>query len=413
MQSNIRFTVVIPTQNRPQLLILSVINAFNQNYKNFEVIVSDNSTTEEFKQENRKLLRPYLNKSDFKLISPEQELAPPEHFEFALQYAKGDYILFLTDKMILLPETLCRVYDAITETNADIINWTFYAYVTKDYDNPGALGDLHYSIQTDSVEYTHYDPIEHLSYMASGIHARQNATRESYVKGKICFGCYSRGLIEKIIDKSGSLYGGATHDYSASVQALCLAKKCVMLNQPGIIFISLPLDKSLGNLTYFNSLAALEYFQSFKNCDQIIDSLLVPGLYSSQHNMVAHDYIKYLSIHNKRHLFIDKYWLNSIMGDLNLPEKIWSSTSERNSQLNMFNSHLNKNEKIYILYKKISKKLEVYKSESYLLFKLINHRFKNIEPEKNTNAQVPRLMKKTLDLTEALKLLSKKHQHQH
>ena len=41
------------------------------------------------------------------------------------------------------------------------------------------------------------------------------------------FGCYSMELIDRIRLKSGTIFGGATHDYSAMVQALSLARSWV------------------------------------------------------------------------------------------------------------------------------------------------------------------------------------------
>jgi len=336
-------------------MVLAVHYALNQKYANFEIIVSDNSTTAECKERNRFELEKYIEANKLLLVSPSRELSAPEHFEFALQYATGDYVLFLTDKMILLSETLNIAAEAITKSGAEIINWTFIDFITNNYLRPFDSGRIVTigGLKSISLGYKEYDPLKELTYKSRGFLPRSSMKMEDYVKGKICFGCFSKELISRIISKSGSLFGGATHDYSAMVQALCLAAKCIILDAPGIIFISLPIDKSWGSLTHIQTAFALRYYQAFTDPDLILGSLLVPGLYASSHNMVAHDYVKYLNLYGKYGLFFEKFWFLSIGNDLYLSNKVWTSEAERYSQCKLFFSHLNKklSLKIYYYYK--------------------------------------------------------------
>ena len=338
-----KFSIIIPTQNRPQLLLLAVKYVLNQSYKNFELIISDNSTTPEMKNKNKELIGSYTNSEKVKIVSPDRELSAPGNFEFGLQFARGDYVAFLTDKMILLPNTLEIAKNSIEETGADIVNWPYIPYTAKDPSAPDKNGELKSPSATNLNNlYLEYSPVEHLKFKASGMVSRSEENMEQYIKGKICFGCYNKKLINRIVETSGSLHGGVTHDYSAMVQALCLANKAVVLLNPGIVFIGLPIDQSLGSLTCFSSSAALKYYQSFKNGHDIISSLLIPGLYSSQHNMVAHDYIKYLTLYNKENFFREKNWLLSIQEDLYLENKQWLNLNERKAQFRLFYRYTSK-----------------------------------------------------------------------
>ncbi len=336
-----KFSIIIPTQDRPDLVAVAVHYALNQRYKNIEVVVSDNSTSEEMKTKTAQKLDKYVKAKEVLLVSPPTELSAPEHFEFALKYATGDYVLFLTDKMMLLSDTLDSVAKAINKSGAEIVNWTYYSFVTDDYLNPAGLGTLiNFSSKPFNVGYKEYDPLKHLKNKAAGITSRGKESPESYVKGKLCFGCYSKGLITRIENKSGALYGGATHDYSAMVQALCATTKSIILNEPGILFITIPSDKSWGPLTYYQSSYALKYYRKFANSDAVLSSLFVPNLYSSQHNMVASDYIKYLTLYGKRKLFADWFWLISIENDLKLPDKVWASDIEKEAQHRIFSDYI-------------------------------------------------------------------------
>jgi hypothetical protein len=259
-----KFSIIIPTQDRPELVYLAAYYALNQNYKDIELIVSDNSTTADHKKRNQLKLEGYVKSNKLLLVGPEKELSAPEHFEFALQYATGDYVFFLTDKMMLLPNTLTIAADAINKSGAEIVNWNYYPFITDNYLEPSGSGSLYYIQKSLDRGYKKYDPLKALANKASGFILRSDLSAEEYIKGKICFGGFSKELISRIVSKSGSLFGGATHDYSALVQALCLKPTCISLKERGILFISLPVDKSWGSLTHIEAAGALRYYQAFR-----------------------------------------------------------------------------------------------------------------------------------------------------
>ncbi len=345
-----KFSIIIPTQNRPELLALAVKHVINQGYKDIELIVSDNSTTSEMRNRNKLLLESHIQNGDLLLVVPQNILCAPKNFDYGLQFATGDYVLFLTDKMLLMRNTLDTVFKLIQETSADLINWRYCIFSPDNYLKPENEGYIDRPLPFSGDSYHEYDPLKHLKFKASGVLPRPLEDIDNYVKGKICFGCYSKELISRIVAKSGSMYGGVTHDYSAMIQALCLAKKCVLLEKPGILFVSLPSDKSTGSLTNLHSVSALEYYQSFKDYKFILNELLVPGVYASLHNMVAHDYVKYLKLYNKQEILVEKNWLNSIAADLYLPGRVWKDKVECKKQFRLFHMYFYNRKKLLMLF---------------------------------------------------------------
>jgi glycosyltransferase involved in cell wall biosynthesis len=332
-----KFSIIIPTQDRPHLLSLVVKYAMQLQHSNFDVIVSDNSTTDAQALLTEDAVRPYIGAPNFRLIRPSKALPLTDHFEFALKtVSTADYVVYLTDKMIVLPHALMEIERAIRQTDADIVNWGYATYFISDIENPSASGTLvkETALMQGTVEI--YDPEKALKFKASGGTPRNKQQVHDYVLGKIVFGCYRMSLIQNVLNTSGTLFGGATHDYSAMIQALALAKNCVMLNSSCFIFCSLPSNKSLGSLTETDSQAALRYFRSFSNADEILANLLVPGVYASQHNMVAHDYKKFLPLYGKERYFNAANWLLAIYSDLLSESKIWGSDEERLNQINLF-----------------------------------------------------------------------------
>jgi hypothetical protein len=187
---------------------------------------------------------------------------------------------------------------------------------------------------------TEYDPIAALRFKASGALPRDQQVTRDFVLGKIVFGCYSRSLIDRIRATSGTVFGGATHDYSAMVQALSLARTCVMLNAYEALFLSLPRDQSLGSATATEPQRALQYYKTFTEPDSILASLLVPNVYASPHNMVAHDFKKFLPLYGNGDLFDDRNWLRAIYSDLLSESMIWLSPAEKEAQVSLFRSHV-------------------------------------------------------------------------
>ncbi|MGD1875982.1 MAG: glycosyltransferase family 2 protein [Kiloniellaceae bacterium] len=335
-----KYSIVIPTQDRPKLLAIVARHVMRLDHSSFEMIVSDNSTSDEFRAANEAALAPWLGLPNVRLIRPSQLLSAPEHFEYALGFTTGDYVLYLTDKMVILPRLLVEVDAVIAEFDPDIVNWAYAPYYIDDIDNPDGSGTLIESLEFLQGLPQPYVPDEALRFKAAGTVPRTRETTREFALGKIIFGCYKRTLIDRIIAASGALFSGATHDYSAMVQGLCLARQGVMINRFGMLFLSLPRQSSLGSLTATESKWALSYFRSFENPDALLGNLLAPGVYASQHNMVAHDYKKFLSIHGKESYLNRRNWFVAIWSDLVSDRMHWSSEAERSGQIRLFWRHV-------------------------------------------------------------------------
>ncbi len=122
-------SVVIPTRNRSHLLRHTVNSLKIQTFKDFEVIVCDNSDSEgEDAAENKQLIE-NLADSRFHYIRPEKYLNMPDNWEFAYQTAKGEYIAYLPDRSVLYPSTLSHLHTAASSNAFDIINWGEDIYI--------------------------------------------------------------------------------------------------------------------------------------------------------------------------------------------------------------------------------------------------------------------------------------------
>ena len=113
-------SIVIPTRNRAYLLQTAIQSALSQNFDDFEVVVSDNySTDATFETVNK------FNDPRLRYVKTSKAMHMPDSWEFALEQARGEYITFLSDDDAIHPNLLKISWNAVTRTSCDIIVWPF------------------------------------------------------------------------------------------------------------------------------------------------------------------------------------------------------------------------------------------------------------------------------------------------
>jgi len=260
---------------------------------------------------------------------------------------------------VVFPTALADADAVIRASGADIVNWACAGYYLEDPQSPLGAGNLVEELELLNAQPAEYDPIAALQFKASGAVPRNKQATRDYVLGKIVFGCYSRSLIDRIRSRSGTLFGGATHDYSAMIQALSLARTCVTLNAYEALICSLPREQSLGSATATEPQRALQYYRTFTRPESILSSLLVPNVYASTHNMVAHDYKRFLPLYGNAHLFDERNWIRAICTDLLSDSLIWLNPAEKKDQMRLIQSHVRSG---YLLEMKLRRRVAELKS---------------------------------------------------
>ncbi|MBZ7922823.1 glycosyltransferase [Ensifer adhaerens] len=116
------FSVVIPTRNRPDILVDAVASVLEQTFSDLELIVSDNSQPAD-SERNQAALAPFRADPRFHYIRPDHNLPMVDHWEWAIAHAKGQYVGFVTDRMALRLYALEEVYAAIERTQAAAVGY--------------------------------------------------------------------------------------------------------------------------------------------------------------------------------------------------------------------------------------------------------------------------------------------------
>lgn len=126
-----RFSIVIPTYNREDLVGYTIQSVLNQTFGDFEIIVCDNCSTDD----TAKVVRQYSD-ARVKYVRTPRHMVIADNWEFARSHAGGDLIIMLGDDDALLGSALERFAEAATRHEADFLFCRTVWY--RDLGFPGA-----------------------------------------------------------------------------------------------------------------------------------------------------------------------------------------------------------------------------------------------------------------------------------
>ena len=208
-----------------------------------------------------------------------------ENFELGCSAAKGEYVAVVIDKTVLHPTALEVADRAIgANCNVDIITWRNEGYNPIDEAHNPETG--RFAPSGVFSEPTSYDPATELAKRFANA-GRRGSDPIHYVRGKIVFGAYSRRLLDRVRDATGRVFHALAPDYTAMVPACILSRRALDVGRP--LLLSYNSQRSNGRRQSIDPTHARAFIEAIE--PMIIDALPIPGLYASQHNVVAYDLV--------------------------------------------------------------------------------------------------------------------------
>lgn len=203
-----KYSIIIPTCERANLLEHTMNGCLLQEYSNYEILVSNNSSNDE----TAFILDNFKSESKIRVVETKTRLAMPNHWEFAISYALGEYIIFLGDDDGISPSLLKVLDDVIELSGSNIIKWQSVLYHHPDWPDVKANTlrisskcsfDVH-DISPDQVirDYTNCE----FKYFPNLLQT-----------------CFSHALFNRAKEKAGKVFVGAP-DYSCPALLLMDAK---------------------------------------------------------------------------------------------------------------------------------------------------------------------------------------------
>jgi len=275
-----RFSVVVPTRDRPDLLAYCLESLVEQTFDDIEVIVADNPLQRPARGVFERWARP-----GWKYLRANEPLAMHDNWERAWRATTGEYVTFLIDKTFLHPSAL-ELADgaAAAQTQIDMVTWWNESYYPLD--ERRRLGRGRYLPTATPVPMAPYDPAAELAQLYE-YDARRGSDPIHYCRGKIVFGVYSRALLETIRDRTGRVFHPLSPDYTSRVPALAFSRKALDLGRP--LLMSYNSVRSNGRRVAADADYARQFVQEADAA--ALDALPISGLYSSSHNLVAYDLV--------------------------------------------------------------------------------------------------------------------------
>jgi hypothetical protein len=276
-----RFSVVVPTRDRPDLLDFCLASLAGQSFQDLEVIVSDNPALATAYETYERWTRP-----GWRYLRRKEPLPMHENFELGCAEARGEYVAVVIDKTILHPSAL-EVADRELRAahDPDVLTWRNDSY--GPYDERDDLGAGRLVQHAPSLaEPTLYNPRTELARrFANGEPRGRDPVH--YVRGKIVFGAFSQRLVAGIREQTGRVFHPLAPDYTSMVPACLLANGAVDVGRP--LLLSYSSFTSNGRRQSRDPEHARRWIEEVDPA--IIDVLPIPGLYTSAHNVVAYDLV--------------------------------------------------------------------------------------------------------------------------
>lgn len=245
------FSIVIPTHNRPKLFGEALQSALLQDFDDFEVIVSDNSSD----TDTPLIISSYQNERRLRVVKPDQNMSMPEHWEFATLKARGRYVLILTDRSVLKRKALLQIYEAILAAKQEVEvcswRWTLFDEVLNL-----EFADIPVFESGRVSQLTSASIVERFSKGKAG---------NIYELPRGLNSCYSRSLADKIRMKHGTLFKAISPDFTSAFLLLAYVENLLFIDEA--VFISQGLTVSNGGNASKSISAALRYLATLNVSD--------------------------------------------------------------------------------------------------------------------------------------------------
>lgn len=123
-----KLSIIIPTKERANTLKHTLRTITEQQYDSFEIIVSDNNSSDNTKESVES-----FNDERIKYVNPQERLSMSDNWEFGLSHASGKFITFIGDDDGFIPGALAKAMNIIIKTGSKALVWNKAEYCWPDH----------------------------------------------------------------------------------------------------------------------------------------------------------------------------------------------------------------------------------------------------------------------------------------
>jgi hypothetical protein len=204
-------------------------------FSDYEIIVSNNGSDEDVQR-----VVTELGNDKVRYFRTAEVLRMPDHWEFALTHAQGQWITFLTDRGVLLRNCLETVWRAIEETKARVLSWRWAGYYHSSWYEAERANQLELPMVSGKViEEDSRRTLRDLYEM-----------REGPALPKMLNSVAHKSVIESVCDRKGRFFSPPNPDYSAAIAALSVVERYAVVDD--ILMLGGITRESTGYTAAFN-----------------------------------------------------------------------------------------------------------------------------------------------------------------
>lgn len=262
------FSIVVPTRNRAHLLRYALKSAVNQTFDNYEIVVSNNSSTDDTERVVEE-----FQCSRLRYVRTEKMLSMADHWDFALTHARGEYITYLCDDDALHSTLLEKVAKALCDEQ-NLVTWGGVWYYHSTWEVPEErnrakiLGN--FSGQTQKID-SKTDMKDILQFVYQMRHPKM---LNSFCAAK---------LLAKVRENLGRVFPPPCPDYSVGLATLALIDSYTYLDQP--LYVAGQGRESMGASTlYRRGEAAYTFLNEFSD-DNLLAGSPLKSMVTTNHVM--------------------------------------------------------------------------------------------------------------------------------
>jgi len=257
-----KVSIVLPTRERPDLLKFALASALKQDYEDFEIVVSDNYSGSQTRQVVESFQSPRV-----RYFRTKEPLSMPDSWEFALKYAKGEYITFLTDDSYMLPDAISCAMAYLGTSGKRIAVWSLCTYFSPDWIELERRNVLY--ISDSSFQPRLLQSADSLATLFD----LQSAGRVPKLLNCLAH----RELVEKATEVQGRFFLPPAPDYAGAVGLLQQTEEYIFLDWP--LCINGVFPQSIGASQRFSGgKASKDFVAEFKEKNEV-SGLIGPDIH--------------------------------------------------------------------------------------------------------------------------------------
>lgn len=117
-------TIIIPTRERAATLKFTLRTALDQENENFQIVVCDN-----FSQDNTRAVVEGFLDPRITYVNTGRRLSMCDNWDYALQYARGEYLIYIGDDDGVMPGAINKLEAMIKNRPSPIYCWACHEYL--------------------------------------------------------------------------------------------------------------------------------------------------------------------------------------------------------------------------------------------------------------------------------------------